>query len=122
MGKNICDKAVESLRRLEAYDFAGMRSMCTGKATVWHNDGKGNQSIDEKLEQLGPLVATLDSLKYEVVRQFHNSHEVFQQQVLHLAMADGSRAEMHAAMYFRFEDGLIDRIEEFVYDVPEAGC
>lgn len=121
MSRNIREKAVESLRRLEAFDFAGMRSMCTEKATVWHNDGKGNQCIDEKLEQLEPLVTTLDSLRYDVVRQYHNANEVFQQQVLHLAMADGSRAEMHAAMYFRFEEDLIDRIEEFAYDVPDAG-
>ncbi|MER6947522.1 nuclear transport factor 2 family protein [Nonomuraea sp. NPDC000554] len=118
MGQNISEKAIQCLRHLEAYDFAGMRSMCTDTATVWHNDGKGEQTIDEKLEQLKPLVAAVDSLRYDVTRQFQSSNEVLQQQVLHLAMTDGSRGEVHAAMYFRFRDGLVDRIEEYAYAVP----
>ncbi|MFF4772886.1 nuclear transport factor 2 family protein [Microtetraspora fusca] len=118
MGKNIGEKAIQCLRRLEAYDFAGMRAMCTDTATVWHNDGNGEQTIDEKLERLKPLVTGVASLRYDVIRQFQNSHEVLQQHVLHLAMTDGSRGEVHAAMYFRFKDDLVDRIEEYAYAVP----
>ncbi|WP_218952424.1 nuclear transport factor 2 family protein [Amycolatopsis anabasis] len=118
MGQNIAEKALQWLRHLESYDFAGMRAMCTDKATVWHNDGAGQQTIDEKLKQLSPLAATVDSLRYDVIRQFRNANEVLHQQVLHLAMSDGSRSELHAAMYFRFEDGLIDRVEEYAYPMP----
>ncbi|SDG32444.1 SnoaL-like domain-containing protein [Sinosporangium album] len=121
MGGEISEKAIRCLRHLEAYDFTGMRAMCTDTATVWHNDGKGEQTIDGKLEQLKPLVTAVDSLRYEIGRQFQNSNEVLQQQVLHLAMRDGSRIELHAMMYFRFRDGLVDRIEEYVYPVPADG-
>ncbi|MGW6460300.1 nuclear transport factor 2 family protein [Streptomyces sp. NPDC055078] len=118
MERNIREKAIQCLRHLEAYEFDGMRAMCTGTATVWHNDGKGDQSIDEKLEQLKPLVPALGSMRYEITRQFENPGEVFQQQILRLALADGSRSEVHAAMYFRFDEDLIDRIEEYSYAMP----
>ncbi|MEV7781175.1 nuclear transport factor 2 family protein [Kitasatospora sp. NPDC088351] len=118
MEQNISETAIRCLRRLEEYDFAGVRAMCTDGATVWQNDGKAEQAIDERLEQFKSFVTTLDSLRYDVIRQFQNPNEVLQQQVLHLAMADGSRSELHAAVYFRFDGGLIDRIEEYVYTVP----
>ncbi|GAA5091862.1 hypothetical protein [Nocardia iowensis] len=118
MGNNIGEKAIRCLRYLEACNFDNVRAMCTSTATVWHNDGRGEQAIGEKLEQLKPLVNTVESLRYEVARQFHNSNEVLQQNVLHLVMNDGSRSELHAAMYFRFKGDLIDRIEEYAYAVP----
>ncbi|WP_227998957.1 hypothetical protein [Nocardia australiensis] len=118
MGTNISETAIQCLRYLEACDFENMRSMCTSTATVWHNDGKGELTIDEKIEQLRPLVATVDSLRYDVTRQFQNSNEVLQQNILHLVLNDGSHSEIHAAMYLRFEGLLIDRIEEYTYDVP----
>ncbi|MFI0422885.1 nuclear transport factor 2 family protein [Spongiactinospora sp. 9N601] len=118
MAENIGEKAVRCLRKLESYDFSGMREMCTETAIVWHNDGGGERSIDEKLEQLRPLVGSVESLRYEVVRQFCGSDEVLQQQVLQVTTADGARDEIHATMYFRFDGGLIDRIEEYSYAVP----
>ncbi len=33
-------------------------------------------------------------------------------------MTDGARSDVHAAMYFRFDNGLIDRIEEYFNAVP----
>ncbi|WP_454790114.1 hypothetical protein [Mycolicibacterium lutetiense] len=115
MARYLTQKATQCLRLLEAYDFAGMQAMCTGTATVWHSDGTGEQSIDEKLGQLKSLVTSVASLRYEVIRQFSGSDDVLQQQVLHLTMADGSDDQVHAAMYFRFEGGLIERIEEYTY-------
>ncbi|MGY6653563.1 nuclear transport factor 2 family protein [Amycolatopsis sp. TRM77291] len=120
MVRNIDECALQFLRYLEACDFARVRAMCTDRATVWHNDGAGQLTIDAKLNQLAPLVADVDSLRYSVIRRFRNSDEVLHQQVLHLAMSDGSRSEINAAMYFRFEDGLIDRIEEYVYPMPAS--
>ncbi|WP_328390097.1 hypothetical protein OHS81_35175 [Streptomyces sp. NBC_00400] len=81
------------------------------------NDGKGDQTIDEKLEQLKPLAGTVGSLRFDITRQFHGANEVLQQHVLRLTMPDGSRSEVHAAMYFRFDGYLIDRMEEYVYEV-----
>ncbi|MFH8346899.1 nuclear transport factor 2 family protein [Streptomyces sp. NPDC018045] len=118
MERSVGEKAIKCLRHLEVCDFDGVRKMCADTATVWHNDGKGEQSIDEKLEQLGLLVSSVGSLRYEIVRQFQGSHDVLQQQILHLSLLDGSRHTVHATMYMRFEGGLIDRIEEYVYAIP----
>ncbi|MFI0470418.1 hypothetical protein ACH347_40675 [Saccharopolyspora sp. 5N102] len=118
MRRNISETATQCLRRLAAGDFDGVRKMCTDTATVWHNDGKGEQAIDEKLGQLGLLIPTVQALEYDVIRQFQNYDEVLQQQVLRLELADGSHREVHAAMYLRFEGDLIDRIEEYTYVMP----
>ncbi len=125
MTTELMEKAVRYLRRLESFDFPGMRAMCTETATVWHNDGTGEQTIDENLEQLermsggGGAVA----LRYDITRQFQKPDEVLQQHVLHITLPDGSGAELPVAMYFRFRDGLIDRIEEYATMVrPEGGA
>ncbi|MFH8406362.1 nuclear transport factor 2 family protein [Streptomyces sp. NPDC018019] len=118
MERNVGEKAIQCLRHLEACDFDGVRKMCTDTATVWHNDGKGEQSIDEKLAQLEPLASSVGSLRYEIVRQFRGPCEVLQQQILHLSLLNGSHHEAHATMYMRFEGYLIDRIEEYVYTIP----
>lgn len=52
MEPELTEKAVQYLRHLERFDFASMRAMCTDMATVWHNDGKGEQTIEENLGQL----------------------------------------------------------------------
>ncbi|OSC42258.1 nuclear transport factor 2 family protein [Mycobacterium decipiens] len=118
MEQDIGEMATSFLRRLEAYDFTGARTMCTDAATVWHNDASGEQTVGAVLEHFESFAATANSLQFDVVRQFKNSNEVLQQHVLRLSMADGSCSEVHAAVYFRFEHGLIDRIEEFMYSVP----
>jgi len=120
MELGLTEKAVQYLRHLEQFDFASMRAMCTDTATVWHNDGKGEQLIEENLEQLkqmsggGGVVA----LWYEITRQFEKPDEVLQQHVLHINMPDGVGTELPVAMYFGFQDGLIDRIEEYANMTP----
>lgn len=118
MGQNISEKVEKGLRLLEAYDFAGFRAMCTSGCTLWENDGNGEQTIEDRMVQFKSFVADVDSLRYDVFRRFENDGEVLHQHVLHVAMADGTHNEVHAAAYFRFADGLIDRIEEYGYAVP----
>ncbi|KOT87542.1 hypothetical protein ADK86_35380 [Streptomyces sp. NRRL F-5755] len=120
MRKNIGELATQCLRHLEAYDFGEVRAMCAETATVWHNDGKGDQTIDEKLELLTSLVGTVASLRFDVTRQFQSANEVLQQHVLRLAGSDGARSEIHTAMYVRFDGYLIDRMEEYSYEVGPA--
>ncbi|MCX4680652.1 nuclear transport factor 2 family protein [Streptomyces sp. NBC_01433] len=119
MEQTISETAIRFLRRLEVYDFADAQAMCTEKATVWQNDGKGEQTIDERLRQFSSFAATVDSLRFDVIRQFRDANELLLQYILHLVTADGSRSEVHAVVHFRFEGGLIDRIEENIYTVPE---
>lgn len=120
MSTDVGDTAVRYLRRLEAGDYAGMRALCTDTATVWHNDGKGQQTIDENLAMLEDGPAAEASLRYDIIRQFTEADEVLQQHVLRITNADGPVGEVQAAMYFRFEDGLIDRIEEYANFIPAA--
>jgi ketosteroid isomerase-like protein len=121
MSTDIKDTAIRYLRRLEAGDYAGMRALCTDTATVWHNDGKGQQTIDENLAMLEDGPAAEASLRYDITRQFAEADEVLQQHVLHITNADGPVGEVQAAMYFRFQDGLIDRIEEYANFIPATG-
>jgi limonene-1,2-epoxide hydrolase len=120
MERNVSEKVNQFLRHLEAYDFSSAQAMCTNGGTLWQNDGKGEQTIEERLAQFKSFVATVDSLRYHVIRQFQNANEVLHQHVLHLDMTDGSSSEVHAVVYFRFVGDLIDRIEENVYTVPTA--
>jgi uncharacterized protein (DUF1684 family) len=115
MEPELTQKAVQYLRHLEKFDFASMRAMCADTATVWHNDGKGEQTIEENLEQLEQMSSGggVVALRYEITRQFQKPDEVLQQHVLHINMPDGSGTELPVAMYFGFKDGLIDRIEEY---------
>ncbi|MFI6041822.1 nuclear transport factor 2 family protein [Nocardia sp. NPDC051321] len=112
------DKTIEYLRNLENGDFASARSMCSATATVWHNDGKGAQTIDENMESMRRQIHTIESMHYEVIRQISDQDAVFQQHVVHVATKNGMRGELHAAVYFRFDDGLIARIEEYANFVP----
>ena len=122
MALELTEKAVQYLRHLEKLEFSGMRAMCTDTATVWHNDGKGEQTIDENLQQLEQNSAGGGgfALRYDIVRQFQKSDEVLQQHVLHITMPGQPGTELPVAMYFGFKDGLIDRIEEYANMTPPS--
>lgn len=114
-------KAIEYLRNLETRDFTSARSLCSATATVWHNDGKGDETIDENIEGMRQQIHTIESMRYDILRQISDADEVLQQHVVHVAAKDGMRGEVHAAVYFRFEGGLISRIEEYANFVPANG-
>jgi hypothetical protein len=63
-------------------------------------------------------IDSIESMRYDVVRQFSRPGEVLQQHVVNVATTQGMRGTVHAAVYFRFEDGLITRIEEYANFVP----
>lgn len=118
MAHDIDDRVNLFLRSLEAFDFTAARTMCTEAATVRQNDGQGEQPIEDSLDRLRSFTLDVCSLRYDVIRRFRNPDEVLQQHVLHVVGNDGSRSNVHAAVYFRFQGGLIDRIEEYVYAQP----
>ncbi|GAA0588521.1 hypothetical protein GCM10009534_23370 [Kribbella sandramycini] len=111
-------KAVTYLRHLENRDWDAARAMCTAAATVWHNDGKGDESIDANISGMQAQIGAIESMRYDVQRQLAAGDEVLQQHVVHVATKDGRRGEVHAAVYFRFDGGLISRIEEYANFVP----
>lgn len=106
-------RAVTYLRHLENREWAGARAMCADTATVWHSDGKGEQTIDENIGGMESQVGAIDSMRYDITRQFSRPGEVLQQHVVHVSTKDGTKGRLHAAVYFRFDDALITRIEEY---------
>lgn len=122
MGLELTETAVQYLRHLEKLNFSGMRALCTDTATVWHNDGTGEQTIDQNLQQLEQNAGGGSGveLRYDIVRQFHKPDEVLQQHVLHITMPGRPGMELPVAMYFGFKNGLIDRIEEYATMTPPA--
>ncbi len=58
-------------------------------------------------------------MRYDIIRQFSQPGEVLQQHVVRVVTRNGMRGEVHAAVYFLFDDaGLITRIEEYANFVP----
>jgi ketosteroid isomerase-like protein len=113
MSQDLKDTAIAYLRRLEQADWAGARAMCSTTATVWHNDGKGESTIDENIAGMASQIGAIESMRYDITRQLAQPDEVLQQHVVHVATKDGEHFQVDAAVYFRFDDGLITRIEEY---------
>ncbi len=113
MSQDLKDKAIAYLRHLENRQWADAQAMCSEKATVWHNDGKGDSTIQENISGMEAQIDPIKSMRYDVTRQFSQSDEVLQQHVVNVVMKDGALFRVDAAVYFRFEDGLITRIEEY---------
>jgi ketosteroid isomerase-like protein len=118
VSQDIKDKALTYLRHLENREWASARAMCADTATVWHNDGKGDETIDENVTGMERQIDAIESMRYDITRQISRPDEVLQQHVVNVATKDGARGQVYAAVYFRFEDGLITRIEEYANFVP----
>ncbi|MET8871510.1 nuclear transport factor 2 family protein [Nocardia sp. NPDC004604] len=118
MNRDNEDKVIRYLRNLENRDFSSARSMCSDTATVWHNDGNGEQTIAENIASMQRQIPSIESMRYEVIRQISDRDAVLQQHVVHVATTNGMRGEVHAAVYFRFGGDLITRIEEYANFVP----
>ncbi|NIY62631.1 nuclear transport factor 2 family protein [Streptomyces malaysiensis] len=121
MSQDLKDKAVTYLRALEKADWATARAMCAPTATVWHNDGKGEQTIEENIKGMEGQIDAIESMRYDITRQLSRPGDVLQQHVVHVTTKNGMRGQVHAAVYFRFEDDLITRIEEYSNFIPSDG-
>nr|WP_042178058.1 nuclear transport factor 2 family protein [Kibdelosporangium sp. MJ126-NF4]CEL12948.1 hypothetical protein [Kibdelosporangium sp. MJ126-NF4]CTQ98633.1 hypothetical protein [Kibdelosporangium sp. MJ126-NF4] len=113
MSQDLKDKAITYLRHLENREWADAQAMCSEKAAVWHNDGKGDSTIQENISGMAAQIEPIQSMRYDITRQFCQSDEVLQQHIVNVVMKDGAIFRVDAAVYFRFEDGLITRIEEY---------
>ncbi|GAA4902457.1 nuclear transport factor 2 family protein [Streptomonospora salina] len=122
MSQDLKDTAVTYLRALEDRDWKTARALCTETATVWHNDGKGEQSIEENIAGMEGQIESIESMRYDILRQLSQPGEVLQQHVVHVATTNGMRGEVHAAVHFGFTDaGQIKRIEEYANFIPVGG-
>jgi ketosteroid isomerase-like protein len=113
MSEDLKEKAVAYLRHLERADWAAARAMCSATATVWHDDGEGDSTIEENIAGMESQIDAIASMRYEITRQLSGPGEVLQQHVVRVTMKDGARFQVHAAVYFGFADGLVTRIEEY---------
>lgn len=113
MREDLKTKATAYLRHLGNREWAKARAMCSDTATVWHNDGKGDSTIQENIAGMAAQVDPIESMRYDITRQMSQPDEVLQQHVVNVVMKDGGRFRVDAAVYFRFDDGLITRIEEY---------
>ncbi|XVQ89468.1 nuclear transport factor 2 family protein [Microbispora siamensis] len=122
MSQDLKDKAVTYLRALENRDWKAARALCAETATLWHNDGKGEQSIEENIAGMEGQIEAIESMRYDILRQLSQPGEVLQQHAVHVAPTNGMRGEVHAAVYFGFDDtGQIKRIEEYANFIPVPG-
>ncbi|MFD6274236.1 nuclear transport factor 2 family protein [Streptomyces sp. NPDC060209] len=119
MSQDLKNKVITYLRSLEKPDFEAARGLCAATATVWHNDGKGDETLEEYFEGLKRQIGSYESIRYDIIRQLSQPGEVLQQHVVHVSPRDGRRGEVHAAVYFGFDDaGLITRIEAYANYIP----
>ncbi|WP_218835191.1 nuclear transport factor 2 family protein [Rhodococcus sp. ACPA1] len=100
----------------ENADVEGLRRLYAPDATIWHNDGAGDQSVDENLESLAVLFGGMLSVKFEVKRRVEVPGGVFQTHTLHGVLPNGERVDLDAAMFMQVDAGQVSRIEEY-FDV-----
>lgn len=111
---------VTYLRALERSDWQSARALCAHSATVWHNDGKGDETLDEYFAGVKAQISLYDSIDYDIIRQFSQAGGVLQQHVVRVVGKDGNRGGIHAALFFGFDDtGLITRIEAYANYIPD---
>lgn len=112
--------AATYLKHLENREWDQARSMCTADATVWHSDGKGDSGIDENIAGMKEQIGSIASMRYDIQRQISQGDEILQQHVVRVETSDGTSMNVYAAVYFRLNNGLIERIEEYANAVPDS--
>ncbi|MFE6888078.1 nuclear transport factor 2 family protein [Streptomyces sp. NPDC057694] len=121
MSQDLKNKVIDYLRTLEGTDWAAARALCADTATVWHNDGKGDETLEQHFEGLKTQIGVYESIRYDIIRQLSQPGGVLQQHVVRVTAKTGERGGVHAAVYFGFDDaGLITRIEAYANYIPEG--
>jgi len=108
------DLVVRFFAALEAGDIETVRAIYAPDALIWHNDDLLDQSVEDNLKVLAGLHRAVSGLRYDVIRRALVDEGVLQQHVLRGTLPDGSKVELHAAMYLQVRDGHITRIEEYL--------
>ena len=121
MRQNLETTVVSYLRALERGDWTAARVLFADGATVWHNDGLGDETVEEYFAGLKVQIGKYESIRYEIARQLSRPGGVLQQHVVRVVGRNGERGGVHAAVYFGFDGaGLIERIEAYANYIPDA--
>ncbi|MFC9249808.1 nuclear transport factor 2 family protein [Amycolatopsis thailandensis] len=113
MSQDLKDKALAFVRHFQNSEWQEALEMCSDDATVWHNDGQGEASIQDNVKGQAVKMEAVQSMRYDIVRQLSEREEVMQQHVVNATLKNGAIFRLEVAAYFRFENGLITRIEEY---------
>jgi ketosteroid isomerase-like protein len=100
-------------RSFENGDFATLESLLAADATVWHNDGNGDQSRADNLAVLRTIHAHIDGLRFDAIRCGSCADGVFQHHILRGSLPNGEECSLAAAMFLEISDGRIHRVEEY---------
>ncbi|WP_101951127.1 nuclear transport factor 2 family protein [Mycobacterium sp. 3519A] len=98
-----------------AADFDRIREQFSADFTIWHNNGSGEQDLEETIASLRTLHSLFEQFTFVVRHRMVVRDEVFQIHALEGTLVDGVRFTLDAAVYLRFVDGQLIRMEEF-YD------
>ncbi|BDZ48589.1 hypothetical protein GCM10025867_08300 [Frondihabitans sucicola] len=121
MSQDLKNNVVTYLHALEDVDWDGARALCADTATVWHNDGKGDETLESYFAGLKTQISLYESIHYDITRQLTQPGGVLQQHVVRVATKTGERGGVYAAVYFGFNDeGLITRIEAYANYIADS--
>jgi ketosteroid isomerase-like protein len=119
-------QGVSMLRVVEAFfacaehgDFDGMRACYAPDATVWHNNGRPEQTFDENVTLVAAVASVLSGLRYDVIRRVAAEDGVFSQHVVCGELPDGTELRLDAVMFLRVANDRIHRVEEY-FDSRQA--
>lgn len=121
MSEDLTIKVRTYLHALEDREWEAAKALCADAATVWHNDGKGDETLEEYFAGLKVQISQYESIRYDIIRQLTQAGGVLQQHVVRTVGKDGERGGVYAAVFFGFDGaGLITRIEAYANYIPDA--
>lgn len=115
-GEDVVDRLLDAVVR---GDPAGVRACYHPDARIWHNFDEHEQTVDENVALLAAIVNVLSERKYTTRERFAIPGGVGQQHYLDGVLPDGSKFHLPAAIFFKIEDGLITRIDEY-FDTAQS--
>lgn len=99
---------------VERGDIDAVRDIYASDVAIWHNDGAGDQGLEDNLVVLGLLSGAIDGIRFDVTRRADVGDGIFQQHVLRGQLPSGEQVALEAAMYIALNDQKITRIEEYL--------
>lgn len=99
---------------LEKGSVDGVLACYTPDARIWHNFDQLAMSPEESLGSTRTLFANFVSRSYVDIRRHITSTSLVQQHLLRLGTADGRIIDWPGCIVFKFRNGLISRLDEYI--------
>lgn len=111
---DVLELADRFMDALERCDVDAVRAIYAKDAKLWHNFDQKLQSVEENLKTLEWLHATLQDVKYQIVRRELIPGGYYQQHVLRGALKSGEAFAMPACAIIKVENGKIVALDEYL--------